>query len=145
MGHRGIERRYCSESCKTDAKNKRTAYQRDKVRALFLNEGLSISEIATRMDMSGSTGESSIRKNLSQWVKLKHLISDELSECDFGMAPLFNRCLEEQLDMDRMLSSSLRRRLVQEVRVAYERQEESDVIFLRALAKAKLRFQREDD
>ena len=145
VGHRGIERRYCSESCKTDAKNKRTAYQRDKVRALFLNEGLSISEIATRMDMSGSTGESSIRKNLSQWVKLKHLISDELSECDFGMAPLFNRCLEEQLDMDRMLSSSLRRRLVQEVRVAYERQEESDVIFLRALAKAKLRFQREED
>lgn len=47
--------------------------------------------------------------------------------------------------MDRMLSSSLRRRLVQEVRVAYERQEESDVIFLRALAKAKLRFQREED
>ncbi len=145
VGHRGIERRYCSESCKTDAKNKRTASQRDKVRALFLNEGLSISEIATRMDMSGSTGESSIRKNLSQWVKLKHLISDELSECDFGMAPLFNRCLEERLDMDRMLSSSLRRRLVQEVRVAYERQEESDVIFLRALAKAKLRFQREED
>lgn len=145
VGHRGIDRRYCCGSCKTKAKNKRTASQRDKVRALFLNEGLSISEIATRMDMSGSAGESSIRKNLSQWVKLKHLISDELSERDFGMAPLFNRCLEERLDMDRMLSASLRRRLVQEVRMAYERQEESDVIFLRALAKARLRFQREEE
>ena len=145
VGHRGIERRYCSESCKTDAKNKRTAIQRDKVRALFLEEALSVYEIAARMGMAGSVGESSIRKNLSQWVKLKHMLSDELSESDFGASPLFNRCLEERLDMDRLLSASLHRRLVQEARMAYERQEDGDVSFLRALARSRLSLRQKED
>lgn len=138
VGHRGIDRRYCCEACKTKAKNQRTANQRDKVRVLFLKEGLSIPEIASRIRISGRAGESSIRKILSQWVKLKHLLNDELSECDFRTAPLFNRCLGEGLDMNRLLSASLHRRLVQEARVAYERQDEYDVAFLRALARAEI-------
>lgn len=138
VGHRGIDRRYCCESCKTKAKNQRTANQRDKVRALFLKEGLSVPEIASRVGASGRAGEAMVRKNLSQWVKLKHLLSDELSECNFRMAPLFYRCLGEQLDMNRLLSVSLCRRLAQEAREAYERQDEYDVAFLRALARAEV-------
>lgn len=47
--------------------------------------------------------------------------------------------------MDRLLSASLHRRLVQEARMAYERQEDGDVSFLRALARSRLSLRQKED
>lgn len=72
-GHRGIPRRFCSQACKTQAKNNRTKAARDKARALFL-EGETIESIApiAYPSLSARFGTERVRKDLSTWVELKH-------------------------------------------------------------------------
>lgn len=114
VGHRGIDRRYCCAACKTKAKNKRAEEKRNEVRTLFLHEGLTVSEIAKKVDMPGRTGEQAIRKNLSQWVELKHALSDEIAERGFQASPLFVRCVREKLNIKQLLNAALWHQLTQE-------------------------------
>ena len=44
-GHRGMPRRFCSEECKTKAKNMRAKHQRDEIRRLFLEEEVGVQQI----------------------------------------------------------------------------------------------------
>lgn len=46
VGARGLARHYCSDACRTKAKNARKKKQRDKIRYMYMEEGASVSEIA---------------------------------------------------------------------------------------------------
>ena len=111
VGHRGIDRRYCCEACKTKAKNYRTAHRRDQIRRLFVDEQLSVGEIARRTGGSGAAAEGEVRRCLSTWVVLKHMLSDDLKDREFASSSLFRRCVDEGLDMDCLLNARLRHRL----------------------------------
>lgn len=76
-GHRGISRTYCSEQCKTKAKNARVKRQRDVCRELFIEQQLPVSEVAKTVyaeELSSSVrankrktpeeAENQVRKNL---------------------------------------------------------------------------------
>lgn len=98
--HRGIERRYCSEVCKTNAKNNRNKERRDRARALF-SEGRSVEEISRVIYGSDRSGIHRIRADLSAWVQLKHDLEEELLS---GSMELYARCEKEHLDLGKMLS-----------------------------------------
>ena len=49
VGHRGQPRRFCSEACKTKAKNKRTKAKRDQARRQFFQERLPFEEVLRRL------------------------------------------------------------------------------------------------
>ena len=80
-GHRGIARRFCSQACKTQAKNNRTRVARDTARKLFL-EGESVEAIAAVAypTRSARFGAKQVRKDLSTWTALKHRVKDIDSE-----------------------------------------------------------------
>lgn len=80
-GHRGIARRFCSQACKTKAKNSRTKAARDKARKLFL-EGESVESIAAAAYPSFTQrfGVERVRRDLSSWTELKHRVKDTESE-----------------------------------------------------------------
>lgn len=80
-GHRGIARRFCSQACKTQAKNNRTRLARDKARRLFI-EGESVETIAAVAypTRSARFGAKQVRKDLSTWTALKHRVKDTDSE-----------------------------------------------------------------
>ena len=103
-GHRGIERRFCSEACKTKAKNARTRVRRDKARALFL-EGAEVDDIARVLykDELSENAKAPKRKTFEQaraaivrsiatYPKVKRMIEDDLHCGDGSFA---KRCLAE--------------------------------------------------
>lgn len=105
-GHRGISRSYCSEQCKTKAKNARVKRQRDKCRELFIEQQLSVSKIAKTVyaeELSGnvrankkktlSQAVSQVKKNLVGYPAFKHQVDDDL-RAGKG-APFVRRCMEE--------------------------------------------------
>lgn len=105
-GHRGISRSYCSERCKTKAKNARVKRQRDTCRELFIEQGMSIVDIAKTVyaqELSGQVRANKkktideavhqVRKSLVGYPAFKHLVDDDL-RAGKG-APFVRRCMEE--------------------------------------------------
>ncbi len=105
-GHRGISRSYCSERCKTKAKNARVKRQRDLCRELFIEKGMSVSEVAKRVykeELSGKVRANKkktiedavrlVRQNLVGYPAFKHLVDDDL-RAGAG-APFVRRCMDE--------------------------------------------------
>ena len=103
---RGKPRKYCSEQCKTKAKNARMKRQRDVCRELFIEQQLSVSEIAKTVyaeELSGNVrankrktpeeAENQVRKNLVGYPAFKHKVDDDL-RAGKG-APFVLRCMEE--------------------------------------------------
>lgn len=99
-GHRGMERKYCSEKCKTDAKNEKTRQETIELRRRFA-EGQSVNEIAEATERRPDY----IRKQLSKWAQLKHELEDDLAENGFNGSGLLKRCGSEGLNLDQLLSS----------------------------------------
>lgn len=104
-GHRGIARSYCSEACKTKAKNARMKRQRDDARTLFM-QGLHIEEIAkqtyafelsdnARPNQRKTLEEATelVQYSLSHQPSLKKAVDADLRAS--AGAPLTKRCLEE--------------------------------------------------
>lgn len=116
QGHRGMSRKYCSRACKTNAKNGRTKSQVNKIRSLFLNEGLGVDAIASALEYPKDKGPGRVRDALSRWVQLKHAVCDELEECGIENAQLFRRCVEEGLSVDQLLSNAAKERLKDELK-----------------------------
>lgn len=99
-GHRGMERKYCSEKCKTDAKNEKTRQETLEIRRRF-SAGQSINEIA----LATERRPDHIRKQLSKWTQLKHELEDDLAENGFNGSNLLKRCGSEGLNLDQLLNS----------------------------------------
>ena len=99
-GHRGMERKYCSEKCKTDAKNEKTRQETLEIRRRF-SAGQSINEIAEATERRPYY----IRKHLSKWTQLKHELEDDLAENGFNGSNLLKRCGSEGLNLDQLLNS----------------------------------------
>lgn len=99
-GHRGMERKYCSEKCKTDTKNEKTRQETIELRRRFA-EGQSVNEIAEATERRPDY----IRKQLSKWTQLKHELEDDLAENGFNGSGLLKRCGSEGLNLDQLLSS----------------------------------------
>lgn len=99
-GHRGMERKYCSEKCKTDAKNEKTRRETIELRRRFA-EGQSVNKIAEATERRPDY----IRKQLSKWTQLKHELEDDLAENGFNGSGLLKRCGSEGLNLDQLLSS----------------------------------------
>lgn len=93
-GHRGSKRKYCSEACKTKAKNVRTGKARDDARSFFLEDGLSVEQVARAVygwafveggdetDKSLSNYMETVRKHLREFPLLKRRLDASLRECD---------------------------------------------------------------
>lgn len=116
VGHRGVDRRFCSEACKTAAKNERFRKHRDALRRDFL-AGEEVAVLARRY----FEGEkrvlacAKVRKELETWPTLKHEVDDAIGR-DGWRAPLLARCKEERLDLERILPSKRREQLRQMAR-----------------------------
>lgn len=93
-GHRGKPKVYCSEACKTAAKNERSRYERDRARELFLNRGKSVAEIALELDLA----KPKVRGHLVGWTALKHALDDDIEQHGFKGSPLLARCHNEGLN-----------------------------------------------
>lgn len=107
-GHRGMERKYCSEKCKTDAKNEKTRQETLEIRRRF-SAGQSINEIAEATERRPDY----IRKQLSKWTQLKHELEDDLAENGFNSSNLLKRCGSEGLNLDQLLNSKRKAELKQ--------------------------------
>ncbi len=111
-GHRGIARRFCSESCKTDAKNERQRLIQADIRRRYA-EGETVAGIARACfpANASSVGCEKVRASLSAWVELRHRIDDALAEGDDA---LMRRCVAEGVmsaeDAARRLRAAKRRK-----------------------------------
>lgn len=74
-GHRGIKRRFCSEKCKTRAKNARTKDARDKIREDFAS-GMSMADIAKKHfpGESAAVAYSTIAAKVKKWPEVQQRI-----------------------------------------------------------------------
>lgn len=92
---RGKPRKYCSGKCKTNAKNKRVKDERDLVRRLFLEQGLSVAEISQQVygRAGGESGASRVRSCLRNYPAFKHKVDDDLRECKGAL--FVRRCMDE--------------------------------------------------
>ena len=72
-GHRGIPRRFCSDACKTKAKNARAKKKRDDIRLCF-TAGQPVEDIVRTYYPDITTEEAirKIEKNLNSWRDLKN-------------------------------------------------------------------------
>lgn len=97
-GHRGIVRRYCSEECRTRAKNQRTKEARDRARALFLS-GASIEDIAREVypQLGSRFRESRVRSDLRTWPALKEQAKQARGE---GNGAFLERLEQAGIGMD---------------------------------------------
>lgn len=111
VGHRGLERRYCSRDCKTKAHNDENRKRRETIRRGFV-DGASIAELAR--DVFGKDDEitmQSVRKQLENWPYLKHLVNDAAKGRDiFAWADedIVKRCRAEGLELSRLMSKAVK-------------------------------------
>ncbi len=94
-GHRGVERRFCSERCKTKAKNDRTGALRDEVRERFY-AGESVDRLALEVFPKDSPPRAVERvvAHLKGWKRLQHDI-DAALVLKGSREKLLARCLAE--------------------------------------------------
>lgn len=111
VGHRGIDRRFCSEACKTAAKNERSRRRRDALRRDFM-AGDGVSALALRYFERDkhAVGSAKVRRELETWPALKHSVDDAI-EREGWRAQLLARCREEGLDIQKILSAKRREQL----------------------------------
>lgn len=108
-GHRGIKRRFCSEACKTKAKNERMRHQRDSVREAFA-QGRSVDEIARAL-FKTEGGEAARRHAISHlkgWKRLQRDI-DAAILLRGERRDLLKRCLDEGVISEEASSSACAR------------------------------------
>lgn len=113
-GHRGVERKFCSEKCKTDAKNEKTRLETQKIRRLFAS-GHNVREITGMLDRTVSAEY--VRGQLSKWTQLKHDLDDDITEHGFDGSGLLKRCGAEGLDLNRLLNSKRKAELKRAAKV----------------------------
>lgn len=102
-GHRGVARRFCSDKCKTKAKNERTRHRRDQARMQFLS-GKSVDDI-TRCLYAEELATTSLLKHktfdearsavvglLATYPEIKHMVSNDIHCGDGAFA---DRCFIE--------------------------------------------------
>ncbi len=120
-GHRGVARRFCSEACKTKAKNERARRQRDSVRRAFM-EGASVADLAREHYSAEDAREGRARviAQLKGWKTLQHELDAAIV---FGGArrDLLARCIDEGVVGEHEVAERARRlatdrRLVRNVR-----------------------------
>lgn len=111
VGHRGVDRRFCSQACKTAAKNERSHRRRDALRRDFL-AGAPVEEVASRYFEGDDPADARAKalRELETWPALKHAV-DEAVGRDGWRAPLLARCRAEGLDVERILTSRRREEL----------------------------------
>ena len=120
-GHRGIERRFCSERCKTKAKNDRASAQRDEVRERFY-AGASVEQLACEVfpkDPSSRAVERVVAQ-LKGWKKLQHDL-DAALVLKGSREKLLARCLAQGVVSEAEVAMRMRYlaenpRVVREVR-----------------------------
>lgn len=107
-GHRGLPKQYCSDECRTKAKNRRERTKVMIIRQQFLS-GTPIKEIVAAVFPTKSTkiASAEIAVTLSKWPVLKQQIVTELKQT--GESPLLNRCIDEGV-LSTTQVSQLRRR-----------------------------------
>lgn len=104
VGHRGPDKQFCSIECKNNARNGRVGQRRNKVRAAFREQGVSVAELARLHfpEDSRGIGERRVRECLSSWPALKHDIDDDIGAHGWN-SPVLKRCRDEGLDLERLL------------------------------------------
>lgn len=107
-GHRGIKRRFCSEACKTKAKNERMRQQRDSVRESFA-KGRSVDEIARALfkTESGEAARQHVISQLKGWKRLQRDIDAAILLRD-ERRDLLKRCLDEGVISEEALVERVR-------------------------------------
>lgn len=94
-GHRGIPKKFCSDACKTAAKNERVRQTQGEIRQAFLS-GESVEELAAQFYPGQAKGAARkrVRETLSRWVELKRLVREDILN---GPGELTKRCVAEQI------------------------------------------------
>ena len=92
-GHRGMDKEYCSEACRTQAKNERRRAQVTALRTAFM-EGATVAEIAADVytDMAKRPAQDAVRKSLRRWPELKRAVEEDLEN---GDGTFTRRCVDE--------------------------------------------------
>ena len=90
---RGVPKKYCSEECKTAAKNDKTRQLQIDIRQAYA-EGDGVSEIAAAFFPKQASGVAcdKVRHMLATWVELKHDVDDDIAQ---GSGDLAKRCIAE--------------------------------------------------
>lgn len=94
-GQRGIRRRFCSQKCKTEAKNERMKLLRDAARERFM-QGDSVAEIARDLYPKVETKQAleQVRSGLRGWKQLQHEADGAIVFRDERRV-LLQRCIDE--------------------------------------------------
>lgn len=112
MGHRGMRRRYCSDACRTAAKNDRSRRDTRLTRELF-RKGKPVDEIAREVYGGSHADVARVRTRLSTWVALKDELEQSVKDDGWEASALLQRCEREGLDMQRLLRGRYLRQYVE--------------------------------
>ena len=90
---RGVPKKFCSEECKTAAKNDKTRQLQIDIRQAYA-KGDGVSEIAAAFFPKQASGVAcdKVRHMLATWVELKHDVDDDIAQ---GAGDLAKRCIAE--------------------------------------------------
>lgn len=101
-GHRGLPKQYCSDECRTKAKNRRERVKVESARKMYM-EGFSIDDIAKKLypDKSSRVASKNIVATLTKWPFLKQTVKSECSRP--GNHPFANRCYADGIISKRWL------------------------------------------
>lgn len=107
-GHRGLPKRYCSDDCRTKAKNRRERDKVDSARRMYM-DGCGVSEIARELypGKSERVASKDIVALLAKWPKLKQAVKAECLEG--GDHPFARRCCNDGIISERQLGLLERR------------------------------------
>ena len=96
-GHRGIKRRFCSQECKTKAKNDRSKRARENARDQFLSQGRSVNAIAESLYPSEDSDVSRehVLTQLRTWKKLQFQLDAAIVQRGDERLELLQRCINE--------------------------------------------------
>ena len=119
VGHRGRERLFCSEACKTQAKNRLSSMRKKRFREEFKGssefaDGPSVAEIARTFQLENQSYENAladVRKALNTWPELKNKLR-EVIDAQGWEADLFVRCVQGGLDLNKILHKPLQEELL---------------------------------
>ena len=90
---RGVPKKFCSEECKTAAKNDKTRQLQIDIRQAYA-EGDGVSEIAAAFFPKQASGVAcdKVRHMLATWVELKHDVDADIAQ---GSGDIVKRCVAE--------------------------------------------------